>query len=709
MKNRDIKNKLLIFVIPFIFLVVGIITLKDYGLNWDEPYHFAKGQAALHYMLTGKKTFLDLPAYTPTLKGSSDFMDQFGQEMDLYLRSTKSKENPSSNLRRSYYQSDVWTYEYLTTHEIVGHPEVNDLLAAFSNFVFYQKLKIMGDIESHHFFEVIASFLIVLAVSVLVYYHFGAGPSLVTAFALSSYPPFFSESHFNVKDPPLAAFFGITIITFYFGIIKRNWKLIFLSATSFALGVGTKFNAFFAAPIIILWLVFYLITEFRRNKPLKLLKEKRLLISLILFPLISSVIFFALSPTFWPDPLGRLAVHLKFYSQIGVGTPPELTNYLIKGWNTYPAIWFLITTPIPVLLLTLIGILASIYGLIKKKKHFYFLLLLWFFVPFLRATIPNTNIYGGIRQIIEFAPAMAVLAGVGANALFKIKNYSKSFKWVVATSLIFVLWEVYSIHPNENVYFNQLIGGLSGAKQKNIPYWGNTFGNVYLQGVDWMNKNAEENAKFGLPIGSTINIPRIKLRDDIDVSNSYLSGPSRLGEYEMELYFDWPPTSWYRYAYHDAFLNPVHQVEVDGVPLLKIWKNDMEHTKKGFVDEVDYRASSIKVEFQKISENLVYKRLLIDMGKELFLTRVTIKHSDKECLKQKGGYIAISSDAKSWFQELESIDSFQVNPNLVGADEKTFVFLFPANKARYILIDTQMDDPCILKNPEVFIRGLKKE
>ena len=324
MKSRTIKDGILILVIPFIFLVVGIITLKDYGLNWDEPYHFAKGQAVLYYILTGKKNFLDLPAY-PNFNGSSDFMDQFGQEMDLYLRSPKSKEDPSSNIRRSYYQSDVWTYDYLTTHEVVGHPEVNDLLAALTNLVFFQKLGIMGDIESHHLFEVVASFLIVLAVALLVYFHFGVWPSVVATFAISSYPLFFSESHFNIKDPPLSAFFGLTIITFYFGIIKSNWKLIFLSAVFFALAFGTKFNAFFAAPIIVLWLIFYLVTQVHRKKLLKFFKDKRLIITILLFPLISGVTFFILSPTFWSDPAGRLTTHINFYRQIGVGTPPELS------------------------------------------------------------------------------------------------------------------------------------------------------------------------------------------------------------------------------------------------------------------------------------------------------------------------------------------------------------------------------------------------
>ena len=697
-----------VLFIPFIFLAVGIATLSHYGINWDEPFHFAKGHAALHYMLTRNKDFLDLPAYSPKPKGSSDFMDQFGAESKIYLDAPKSREDPTSNARRSYYQSDVWTYEYLTANKIVGHPEVNDLLAALTNFVFYQKLGVMGDIESHHLFELIASFLIILSVALLVNYHFGVGPSIVAAFTLSTYPIFFAESHFNVKDPPLAAFFGLTIITFYFGMVKRNWKLIFLSSAFFALAFGTKFNAFFVAPIVILWLIFYLFIERRRKKLPRLLINRGLIIALFLFPLFSGVLFFVLSPTFWPDAIGRLVTIIDYYRQIGAGTPPELSSYLIKGWNTYPFVWFIVATPVPILVLTLIGILVSLYTLVKKADHFSLLVLLWFFTPFLRVTIPNTNIYGGIRQIVEFAPAMAILTGVGADALFRLKNYSRFLKLAVVASLVFVLWEVFSIHPNENVYFNQLIGGLSGAREKDIPYWGNSYGNVYLQGVKWLNVNAEENAKLALPINTSYHIPRTKLRPDIDFSNAYLSGDTHEGEYVMEHYFDWDPQSWFRYAYYETYLEPIYEVKVDGVALLKIWKNSPEYLREGYDKESLYRPKRTSVDMVEVASNVKYKKITIDLGQEVFVTKLTLQHSSVDCEKQPTGfgYVALSDDGEVWKKEPEDITIPQARLNKDEYDDDTFTFLFAAKPARYVLVDTQMENSCYLKYPSAQVRGL---
>ena len=104
------KKILVKFCIPVAFFLVSFITLKDYGINWDEPFHFNRGQAYLRYFLTGKTNYLDIPAY-PKLKGASDFMGREG-EPDIYLNSKTSSIPPDPSFRRSYFQSDVYNFEY---------------------------------------------------------------------------------------------------------------------------------------------------------------------------------------------------------------------------------------------------------------------------------------------------------------------------------------------------------------------------------------------------------------------------------------------------------------------------------------------------------------------------------------------------------------------------------------------------------------------
>ena len=154
--NKILRKEKLLAILPaVIFLIAGVLTLGDYGINWDESFHFQRGQAYLRYFLTNKKDFLDLPAY-PKLRGDSDFMGRKG-EQDIYVVAEKSKDLPLSKERRSYYQSDVFTFSFLNSGFDGGHPPTSDILASFFNFIFYQKLGIFDDIEAYHLFEIFIS------------------------------------------------------------------------------------------------------------------------------------------------------------------------------------------------------------------------------------------------------------------------------------------------------------------------------------------------------------------------------------------------------------------------------------------------------------------------------------------------------------------------------------------------------------------------
>ena len=708
-------------LVPIIFLVVSILTLKDYGFNWDEPLHFMRGQAYLHFLLTGEKDYSSLSAY-PRLSdvcpdwakgdcnispgGATDVL-RADKKGSTYEEATNIFQK-GNKVKRSYYQHDIYTFnDFITLDE--GHPPTGGILAALTNHIFYQRLKILGDTESHHLAEVLSAFLIVVAVAVLVYKKIGIFASFVSSLSLASYPLFFSESHFNIKDPMLASFFGLTIILLYSGIKKRKFLFILLSAIFLGLATGVKFNTFFLPFIVGPWLAFYFAKEFfgakTRKKRINFIRNNILIgIAVILVPLLAFLVFYSLWPFLWNNPLANINKIISYYRQVGTGTPEGMASYIKQGWNTYPIIWIVYTTPIPILIFTFLGIIRSVFKFVKGND-FYLLVLLWFIVPILRVAWPNMVIYGGVRQIMEYIPPMAILAGIGAGWLVDFvkkvsggKRPAVNFaRMLVVASLLFVVLEMIKIHPNENVYFNQLIGGLSGARDKNIPSWGNTYGNVYLQGINWINKNVEVNAKLGLAVATMGNIPKLQLRTDIDFYNGNYSGFNRKGEYEIEMDFDWWPKKFYSFQYLDVYLEPVYVVKVDGVPLLKVWKNDLVHTKEGFKEERIYLVKSIDS-----SKN----RLLIDIGREIFLTGVKIDHAASGCEPVKDGFVALSLDNVKWERELDPLVS-QIPPLDKEFDKDTFIFLFPARKSRYILIDALVANSCLLVNPTIEIKGLK--
>src|SRR5258706_14941724 len=204
----------------------------------------------------------------------------------------------------------------------------------------------------------------------------------------------------------------------------------------------------------------------------------------------------------------------------------------------------------------------------------------------------------------------------------------------IITLLFFpVSVKLLQMHPNENVYFNWLIGGLKGAQQRNIPAWGVSYGNAYVQGIHWLNAHAEKNASFTLVSGGLINLPYTEIRSDITFSNDLWSGSQRHGEYIMDMTYQGFPDL-YKWEYVNRFLTPVYEDNVDGVSILKIWKNDNEHTKEDYLHE----DSNTRVTESKRENNWI----TLTLSKKMYLTKLDETYNNTTCSPLKNGYILIS-------------------------------------------------------------------
>ena len=185
------------------FFFLGVYQLSDYGLNWDSPAHLIRGQAYLRFFLTGKDNYRDLP------KIRSHYF-----QSDFHTVPKNTIPEKTAKIKRSLYQYDgvgnKYTLAYFLKHD-TGHPPLNGIFASFSNYIFYQRLGILGDIESYHLFIVFTSSLLVSLVFIFTAQTYGKFSGLVAALALWVYPLFFAESHTNVKDPVEATMYALTI------------------------------------------------------------------------------------------------------------------------------------------------------------------------------------------------------------------------------------------------------------------------------------------------------------------------------------------------------------------------------------------------------------------------------------------------------------------------------------------------------------------
>lgn len=689
MKNW--KNILIVSIIPLVSLIIGIYTLDHYGINWDEPYHYRRGQAFLHYMLTGQKTYDNLPKYK-ALKGDSD-NPNFRNGQKYFEDNQKTNIINGLNNKRSFYQDDSWNGDFFIDIEnSYGHPPLNGILAALTNKIFYQNLGILGDLESYRLFIIGIVSLSIFIVAYFMWIEFGLIESVATSLALSTYPLLLGEQHFNIKDPVETAFYTMTIIFAYLGFKKNKLIWLILSVIAFGFGLSTKFNIVFAIFPILIWFVFHIYSKKLKIKDL--LKSevlKNILLILLIGPIIIFSILIASYPTIWKDPINGLLQIISFY--LGVGYPnTPMPGYTFFGFlNTFPTTWIVFTTP-PILIVLFLASITNVKKLIIKN-NFIFLLLVWLLITIARNSLFGALSYGGVRIIMEYIPALAMICGICAGFLIKL-NKGKYYQSIIA-SIIFLgfvpsIYKLITIHPNENVYFNNLIGGLYGAKAKNIPYWGDSYGNAYFSGVKWLNANAEPNSLVTTPIGNTSNIPRFKLRDDIAISPYYWSGLKHSGEYVIELTYNYNPMNWFALRYLNEAMIPVYEAKVDGVAIAKVWKNDIRHIKEKF--------KNTKVIQIETTLNQNENSITLELPSSEKLMNITTYQPTENCDPLKTGYAVTSIDGKLWDREIEDIARDQLNRHELRVVNSIYQYYFMAKEAKYIKFYTDSENNCLLKS-----------
>ncbi|KKQ18453.1 MAG: 4-amino-4-deoxy-L-arabinose transferase and related glycosyltransferase of PMT family-like protein [Berkelbacteria bacterium GW2011_GWA1_36_9] len=658
----NFKKIFTISIIPSIFFILSLLTISHYGISWDEPMHFSRGQAYLHYFLSG----------------------------DLHY----SKEDFSS--RPSYYQVTSYDAEFFMKNDS-GHPPLNGILAATSNYIFYQKLGTLGDIDSYHLFNIVSSTFLVLVVSIFAAQTYGLFAAFISGIVIASYPLFFAESHFNIKDPAETAFFAACIWAFWNALKKYSWRWLLASILFFAGALGTKFNILFLPFIIIPYLIlrfgknsFNLFRNFRKL-------PKIFLILLFLAPIIIIAIFFLTWPYLWQNPLNNTLNIFRYYKDIGTGGLGQPKFIIWKGFNLFPITWVMLTTPPITIFLSALSILG-VYQRWREKEKIFLLWAVWLIVPILRVSMPGSSIYGGARQIMEFLPALALLSGLGALTLFK---FFQSRRWIIV--VIFLLFTPHfvtliKLHPNENVYFNFLIGGLPGAQKARIPYFGNSLGNAYLQAVKWINTNAEKNSRLALVQATMVNIPKSYLRPDIRFANSFWSGINRGGEYLVELTHGGSEVAYpFAWDFVNTVLIPVYEVQVEGVTIAKVWKNDLVHSRPEYQNEENISIRKI------IKDN---DALIVELLEEVALARIKINFGSDYCTNFANGTIYTSLDGVIWDEETEKLPEKQVvaYPSL---EKGKLHFIFPARLAKFIKIKTGSLDSCLFQNLDINVGGFR--
>lgn len=701
--------KLWALLAGLVFFIAGLLTLSDYGIMWDARAHFIKGQAYANFFLSGRRTYEDLPVTSDNLRYYRDYASR----REIPFSDPSWRLSPDPSYRRSIYQDDFHNYNWYAAKKSFDHPPLSAIGAAFFNILFYEKLGLLRDDHAYHLFSVVLASILVALVFYWALMSYGWFAAIITSLALATYPLFWAESHFNIKDIPQTVFFSMAIWAFWRGLISRSSFWIMGSAVAAGCAFATKFNAVFLPFILIPWLILFYLNQAKRER----FRYHRYWWLIFTYPLIMFGVLFISFPFLWHNTLTNFLKLVAYYRGIGTNIDYTPNFRILFGFNTYAPAWILLTTYPWVIFLAIIGIFGALVNAWRSKDFLPLLFVFWLLVPILRVFLPRTAIYGGVRQIMEYIPAMAILAGSGANYMSTWLHGYMAKAWkrkpsdhltigslrliqiVIILLFIPLLINLIRYHPAENAYFNSLIGGLAGAKKAEITQWGNTFGSVYHQGIVWLNANAEPNSHVATAFSDPADFYLPELREDIRADQQF-SGFLQEGEYVVGLTHHSELENTYQLRYLENYLEPVYVYEIDHVPLLKIWKNDKQYLKK--------EIQSLKEQSLILLARKEKNYLNWDLGQVERVIWVEIEFKQTpSCQPIELAYFQISQDNEEWEILPETYPGGPIDVLPHQPQSGKLIAPIAALPARSISLVVEPKDACLLKPTmsKIFILG----
>ena len=214
------------------------------------------------------------------------------------------------------------------------------------------------------------------------------------------------------------------------------------------------------------------------------IKGKRAQPALTMYVVVALMATYLSWPYLWMNPIPRFFESLRemsLYPWLGGVIFNSSTYQSTDLPISYLPTLLVIQLTEPVWLLSAAGWLVSAFDKTKKRELIE-VSLLWFVIPLIAFIALRVALYDNFRQILFILPPIFFMAGVAFEAI-------KNVKWqaaLIVVSLLPGLIGIVSLHPYEYIYYNQFVGGVSGAVGRfETDYWVTSYREAaeYVNGV----------------------------------------------------------------------------------------------------------------------------------------------------------------------------------------------------------------------------------
>jgi hypothetical protein len=412
------------------FLLTGLFVYKDYGISWDEMATRRFGIMYVEHLVP------DARALDSVRTAGGPGYERFGPLFEILLVRAEKTMQPM-DIRGVFFMRHLATF-----------------LTFFLGVVLFHRLCRR---------------------------RFGPGIALLACVCLVISPQLFSHAFYNVKDISFLTMFVASMLTLDSLLRRPEWRTVLLHALTTVILLGMRIVGVFA---MLLTAAAALV-----QRP-----TRRTLMLLVVY----GVIVGALLPVVWPVLRIDFARIVRD-AVLGSTSNPYLGADLFRGRmisaselpRDYVPTWILITTPLVVLGLFVVGASRAIASLVRSASEWRtyerqrdLIVLGWFFLPVLGCVVLRPILYDGWRHLYFIYPALVYLAAVGMEtidayaAVYAGEFRRRTVDLALSAALLLCLAPVVAFmaqnHPFEHLYFNRFAGGdMKEVKRRfELDYWG---------------------------------------------------------------------------------------------------------------------------------------------------------------------------------------------------------------------------------------------
>lgn len=503
-----------------VLAVLGVLTVGQIGITWDEPNYFTS---------------------------SYSYLSWFGHVF----------ENPGdwwSSIDRFWEQSHeappffkLWAGLFAGAGALVLGTENLDALGDVYRLGSYA-LFLLAVYAAYRFMD----------------REFGRTAAWGSALSLPLVPVLFGFARLGQLDGAAASMYLLAAVSLFGALLRGGRRRTLVAGALLGLAFATKLTVFPIVLAALLWALVY-----RRERAV----FARMFVSFG----IGAVVFFAIWPWLWRDPVGRT---WEFLTWAGGLQEERLTFYLGQWWAGapwhYPLAALVALVPLAVAVAGVIGAVRLLAG--GGPAAGWILVNLALVVAVAGSGL--VPVYGGPRQFLAAFPLWALCAGAGVGWLARVLRGRPAVVLAayVAFSLPGILW---TGTANSLEYYGEGVGLIPGARV--LGFETTYLADTYKPAVEYVNEVAPRGATVYVQAGTYAvaeTYRRIgELREDLRPAylspiapEKYLHDPEpREGSY----FFFLPRQS----IYTDQMLaleekEPLYTYEKGGVPLVRVYSGE---------------------------------------------------------------------------------------------------------------------------------------